>query len=229
VVVAARVLVVDDERNIRELVGTALRYEGFEVVLAERGREAIERAVEERPDLIVLDVMLPDLDGFEVVRRLRRDGMKVPVVFLSARDATGDKVEGLSAGGDDYLAKPFSLDELVARVRAVLRRTGDDDEETALRFADLELDDTTHEVRRDGDLVALTPTEYKLLRLFLLNPRRVLSKSQILDHVWGYEFDGNLVETYVRYLRRKLDAGRTPLLHTVRGAGYVLRLPEPVA
>jgi two-component system OmpR family response regulator len=224
-----RVLVVDDETNLRELVSAALGYEGFEVTSAATGREALRVATAAPPDLMVLDVMLPDLDGFEVTRRLRSEGVRVPVVFLTARDATEDKVAGLTVGGDDYVTKPFSLDELVARVRAVLRRAGvAAGGRTRLRFADLELDEDTHEVWRAHTAVHLTATEFKLLRYFLLNPRRVLSKAQLLEHVWDYDFEGdaNVVETYVSYLRKKVDTVEPRLLHTVRGVGYSLRLPR---
>lgn len=223
-----RLLVVDDEPTITELVSTALRYEGFTVDVAATGREALARVADRNPALIVLDVMLPDLDGFEVVRRLRADGVAVPVVFLTARDATEDKVGGLQLGGDDYVTKPFSLEELTARVRAVLRRAGENGPETArICFADLELDEETYEVRRAGELIALTATEFRLLHYLLENARRVVSKSQILDHVWQYDFGGdpNVVETYISYLRKKVDGGRTPLIHTLRGIGYSLRLP----
>jgi two-component system OmpR family response regulator len=184
--------------------------------------------VEFRPDLVVLDVMMPDLDGFEVCRRLRADGIRVPVVYLTARDATEDKVRGLTIGGDDYVTKPFSLEELVARIRAVLRRAGHaNGHSSRMLFADLELDEDTHEVRRAGALVELSPTEFKLLRYLMLNPNRVLSKAQILDHVWQYDFggDANVVETYISYLRKKLDRGESPLIHTVRGVGYRLWVP----
>ncbi len=225
----AKVLVVDDEANITDLVGTALRYVGFDVVVASSGRGALAKATEFHPDLIVLDVMLPDLDGFEVTRRLRSQGVAVPVVFLTARDDTGDKVAGLTMGGDDYVTKPFSLEELAARVRAVLRRTagGDDGKSSVLRFADLELDEETYQVTRAGVPVVLTATEFNLLRYLMINPRRVLSKSQILDHVWAYDFggEGNVVETYISYLRKKVDNVEPRLIHTVRGVGYVLRLP----
>jgi two-component system OmpR family response regulator len=226
--VSDRVLVVDDEENIRELVGTALRDEGFEVETAAAGRPALDRASGFRPALIVLDVMLPDLDGFEIVRRLRRDGMHVPVIFLTARDAGEDKVAGLTIGGDDYVTKPFSLDELVARVRAVLRRTNGAAASSRLSLAGLELDEDTHEVWREGTPVDLTATEFKLLRYLLLNQRRVLSKTQILEPVWDYDFggDGNVVETYISYLRKKVDTVEPHLIHTVRGVGYVLRLPS---
>jgi two-component system OmpR family response regulator len=223
------VLVVDDDPYITDLVATALRYEGFEAATASKGREALTLVDSFRPELIVLDVMLPDLEGFEVQRRLADSGRRVPVLFLTARDATEDKVRGLTIGGDDYVTKPFSLEELIARIRAVLRRargTGPDAER--LRFADIEMDEATHEVWRARHPVELTPTEFNLLRFFLLNPRRVLSKSQILDHVWNYDFGGDpsIVETYVSYLRKKVDARVPPLIHTVRGVGYVLRLPR---
>ena len=225
---APKVLVVDDEQYIRDLVGTALRYEGFDVTEADTGRSAINAVVTARPDLVVLDVMLPDLDGLEVTRRLRTDGVRVPVVFLTARDATEDKVVGLTVGGDDYLTKPFSLEELVARVRAVLRRTQPAAAESQLRFADLVLDEDTHEVWRGTTPVHLTATEFNLLRYLLLNPRRVLSKVQILEHVWQYDFEGdpNVLETYISYLRKKLDPLGPPLIHTVRRVGYSLRLPD---
>ncbi|GIU86440.1 MAG: DNA-binding response regulator [Acidimicrobiia bacterium] len=224
----ARILVVDDEPNITDLVATALRYEGFDVATAGTGMDALREAERFRPDLIVLDVMLPDRDGFDVVARLRADRVELPVVFLTARDATEDKVKGLTVGGDDYVTKPFSLEELVARIRAVLRRTVGDATDAKLTFADLELDDDSHEVWRGTTRVDLTPTEYKLLRYLLLNARRVVSKSQILDHVWEYDFDGdaNIVETYISYLRKKLDPLGPPLIHTVRGVGYTLRRPD---
>jgi two-component system OmpR family response regulator len=223
-----RVLVVDDELNIRELVGTALRYEGFDITTAQDGRSALRAIEEQRPDLVVLDVSMPDLDGFELTRRLRRDGVDVPIVFLTARDDTEHKVTGLRLGADDYVTKPFSLEELAERVRAVLRRTANGTSDTVLEFADLQLDDDAHEVRRADQAVSLTPTEYRLLRYFMLNPRRVLSKQQILEHVWDYDFggDGNVVETFMSYLRKKVDCVEPALLHTVRGAGYVLRLPD---
>ncbi|HET6793808.1 MAG TPA: response regulator transcription factor [Acidimicrobiales bacterium] len=223
-----RVLVVDDESYIRDLVGTALRYEGFEVSEAATGRAALKAVSEWRPDLVVLDIMLPDLDGVEVTRRLRSDGIRVPVVFLTAKDATEDKVSGLTVGGDDYLTKPFSLEELVARIRAVLRRTNPGEDSSQLQFADLVLDEDTHEVWRGSRPVRLTATEFNLLRYLMLNPRRVLSKLQILEHVWQYDFDGdpNVLETYISYLRRKLDPLGPPLIQTVRGVGYALRLPD---
>jgi two-component system OmpR family response regulator len=222
-----RVLVVDDESNITELVATALRYEGYDVQIAATGRQALKAAVDFRPDLIVLDVMLPDIDGFAVAERLTADGRPVPVLFLTARDATEDKVRGLTIGGDDYVTKPFSLEELVARVRVVLRRSRRIDNGGRLRFADLEMDEETHEVWRGERTIELTPTEFNLIRYLLVNARRVLSKAQILDHVWQYDFGGdpNVVETYISYLRKKIDRDGTPLIHTVRGVGYTLRLP----
>jgi len=224
----ARVLVVDDESNITDLVATVLRYEGFDVDVAGTGWDALRKASSFRPDLVVLDLMLPDHDGFEVHRRLRDRGLDVPVIFLTARDATEDKVRGLTVGGDDYVTKPFSLEELVARIRAVLRRTGGRQEDSSvLRYADLEMDEDSHEVRRGGAPIELRPTEYKLLRFLLINPKRVLSKQQILDHVWHYDFggDSNVVETYISYLRKKIDKVGPPLIHTIRGVGYTLRTP----
>ena len=221
-------LVVDDEAYITDLVATALRYEGFEVASARNGREALDMVDSFRPELIVLDIMLPDLDGFDVHRKLTERGGRVPVLFLTARDATEDKVRGLTIGGDDYVTKPFSLEELIARIRAVLRRAQRSGPETErLRFADLEMDEATHEVRRGDRPIDLTATEFNLLRFLLANPRRVLSKGQILDHVWNYDFggDSSIVETYISYLRKKVDAREPRLIHTVRGVGYVLRLP----
>ncbi|GAA5072569.1 two-component system OmpR family response regulator [Thermocatellispora tengchongensis] len=225
----ARILVVDDEPNLADLVAMALRYEGFEVAAVGSGGRALALVPEFRPDLIVLDIMLPDISGMEVCRRLKLDGVDTPVVFLTAKDATEDKVGGLMAGGDDYVTKPFSLEELIARVRVVLRRTRVEERRTArLAFADLEIDEEAYEVRRGGLLVELTPTEYKLLRYLLVNAGRVLTKRQILDHVWEYDFGGNdgVVQTYVSYLRRKVDAHGPPLIHTVPRVGYVLRLPR---
>ncbi len=224
----ARLLVVDDEPNIRELLATSLRFAGFEVHAAADGHSALKLAKDVEPDLVVLDVMLPDLDGFAVTRRLRERGQFVPVLFLTARDDTADKVQGLTVGGDDYVTKPFSLEEVVARIRAVLRRTHHvEDDSSVLRYADLELDDDSHEVRRAGRPVELSPTEFKLLRYLMLNSGRVLSKAQILDHVWQYDWggDANIVESYVSYLRRKVDVVEPRLIHTVRGVGYVLRVP----
>ncbi|MEJ7585220.1 MAG: response regulator transcription factor [Acidimicrobiales bacterium] len=224
-----RLLLVDDEENLRSMLGAALRHNGFEVSAAVNGRDALEAVGTERPDVIVLDVMLPDLDGFEVCRRLRADGTRTPVLFLTARDATDDKVRGLTLGGDDYLVKPFSLEELVARVQALLRRSGlTRENDPVLRCGDLEMDDDAHQVSRGGTEVSLSPTEYNLLRFLLLNQGRVMSKAQILDHVWQYDFggDGGVVETYIGYLRRKVDSVDPRLIHTVRGAGYSLRNPK---
>ena len=225
----ARLLVVEDEPNILELLAASLRYAGFEVITAAGGTEAVQAAGRHRPDLIVLDVMLPDMDGFDVVRRLRGGGARIPVVFLTARDAMEDKVRGLTLGGDDYVTKPFSLEEVIARIRAVLRRTRGDAAEPPprLKFADLELDEDSHEVWRAGQPVQLSPTEFKLLRYFMGNANRVLSKMQILDHVWDYDFRGDtgIVESYVSVLRRKVDNSGPRLIHTLRGVGYVLRLP----
>jgi two-component system, OmpR family, response regulator len=222
----ARVLVVDDEENITYLLGTALRHFGFDVLTAASGREGLAKATDTKPDLVLLDVMLPDLNGFDVCRRLRDSGVQVPILFLTARDATEDKVRGLTLGGDDYVTKPFSLEEVVARVRAILRRSGRlVDAEPPLAYADLVMDDDAHQVRRDGQLVELSPTEYKLLRYLLANAGKVLSKAQILDHVWEYDFGGEatVVETYISYLRKKLDPLGPPLIQTVRGIGYALR------
>lgn len=220
-------LVVDDESNITDLVSMALRYEGFEVETAATGRDAIRMVERFRPEVVILDVMLPDVDGFAVTERLKSARVKVPILFLTARDAVEDKVRGLTLGGDDYVTKPFSLEELVARVRVLLRRAGGEDESGRLVFADLELDDDTHEVRRAGETVDLTATEFRLLRYLMQNAPRVLSKAQILDHVWNYDFggDANIVETYVSYIRRKLDAFGPPLIQTVRGVGYRLAAP----
>ena len=225
----ARLLVVDDEPSIRELLTASLRFAGFEVFAAADGQEALALADKHRPDLVVLDVMLPDLDGFAVTRRLRERGRDMPVLFLTARDETSDKVQGLTVGGDDYVTKPFSLEEVVARIRAVLRRTGvaGEPDSGRLVFHDLEMDEDSHEVRRQGKLIDLSPTEFKLLRYLMLNPNRVLSKTQILDHVWAYDFQGEsgIVESYISYLRRKIDDVEPQLIHTKRGVGYVLRLP----
>jgi two-component system OmpR family response regulator len=228
----ARLLVVDDEPNIVDLLATTLRFAGFEVATATNGSEALRVASSFRPDLLVLDVMMPGIDGFSVARRLRQDGVAAPVLFLTAKDGTDDKVTGLTLGGDDYVTKPFSLEEVIARIRAVLRRFAETSAATPrtsrLVFADLELDEDTHEVWKASELVPLSPTEFKLLRYFMQNPGRVLSKAQILDHVWHYDFNGeaNVVESYVSYLRRKLDTTEPRLLHTLRGVGYVLRQPR---
>ncbi|HEY9523825.1 MAG TPA: response regulator transcription factor [Thermopolyspora sp.] len=223
-----RLLVVDDEPNIRELLSASLRFAGFEVLTAADGREAVQIAERSRPDLVVLDVMLPDLDGFAVMNRLRSGGRRIPVVFLTARDATEDKITGLTLA-DDYVTKPFSLEEVLARIRAVLRRTrGDASTPARLQVADLEMDEDSHQVWRAGHSVRLSPTEYKLLHYFMVNAGRVLSKAQILDHVWNYDFGGdrNVVESYVSYLRRKIDTVDPRLIHTLRGVGYVLRAPR---
>ncbi|MBO1752209.1 response regulator transcription factor [Actinotalea sp. BY-33] len=237
----ARLLVVDDEPTIRELLTTSLRFAGFEVHGAADGASALTLIRDVEPDLVVLDVMLPDMDGFTVTRRMRDQGRRVPVLFLTARDDTSDKVTGLTVGGDDYVTKPFSLEEVVARIRAVLRRARADDAEQddgVLRLADLELDEDSHEVRRAGRTIDLSPTEFALLRYLLLNAGRVLSKAQILDHVWQYDWggDGSIVESYISYLRRKIDrpggdgdVPPVPLIHTKRGVGYVLRLPPGTA
>jgi two-component system OmpR family response regulator len=227
-----RVLVVDDEPNIADVISMALRYQGFEVASASTGGEALATVESFRPQLMLLDVMLPDMEGFEVARRLSAEHARVPIIFLTARDATEDKVRGLTVGGDDYVTKPFSLEELIARVRALLRRSGVAEAQSSrLAFADLELDDDAHEVTRAGALIELTATEYRLLRYLMLNPRLVLSRPQLLEHVWDYDFGGDarVLETYVSYLRKKLDAHGPPLIHTVRGVGYVLRLPRASA
>jgi len=226
-----RILVVDDETSISDLISTSLRFVGFEVRTAATGSQALAAAEEFKPHAIVLDVMLPDQDGFEVCRQIRNEGAQVGVLFLTAKDGMEDKVAGLTIGGDDYMTKPFSLEELVARLRALLRRIGviemnQDDEK--IRFADLELDEATHEVRRAGNLLDLSPTEFLLTRYLLINADRVVSKSQILDHVWEYDFrgDAGIVETYISYLRKKIDIYEPPLIHTVRGVGYRLRVPS---
>ncbi|HEV7207419.1 MAG TPA: response regulator transcription factor [Mycobacteriales bacterium] len=225
---APRVLVVDDEATLVDLLGLALRYEGWEVQTAADGLSAVRSAREFPPDAVILDGMLPDIDGFEVLRRLRTSDPHLPVLFLTARDAVEDRVAGLTAGGDDYVTKPFSLEEVVARVRALLRRAGmaaASRTSAELRVGDLVLDEDSHEVSRGGTEITLTTTEYELLRFLMRNARRVLSKGQILDRVWHYDFggQGNVVELYISYLRKKIDAGRDPMIHTVRGAGYVLK------
>ena len=227
-----RVLVVDDEEHITELLSMGLGYNGFEVERVGSGRAALDAVERRKPDLIVLDVMLPDLDGFEVARRLRQSegaGTRIPVIFLPARDTTADKVQGLRIGSDDYVTKPFSIEELIERVKAVLRRAGGTGPgDSRLSYADLELDEDTRDVWRAGRLIELTPTEYKLLRYLLANARRVLTRDQILEHVWDYTFAGNasVLETYISYLRRKVDSFDPPLIQTVRGVGYVMRLPR---
>ncbi|MFE9203163.1 response regulator transcription factor [Micromonospora sp. NPDC007230] len=226
-----RVLVVDDEPTLTDLLAMALRYEGWEVATAGNGTAAISTARQVKPDVVVLDVMLPDLDGFQVLRRLREETPSVPVLFLTARDAVEERIAGLTVGGDDYVTKPFSLEEVIARLRALLRRSGfavPTREEAVLTVGDLSLDEDSHEVRRGADLITLTATEFELLRYLMRNPRRVLSKAQILDRVWNYDFGGqaNVVELYISYLRKKIDAGREPMIHTLRGAGYVLKPAE---
>jgi two-component system, OmpR family, response regulator len=225
----ADLLVVDDELFLREAVATSLRFLGFDVTAAGNGKDALHLARERQFDLLILDVMLPDIDGFEIVRRLRRDGNRVPVIFLTAKDAQEDKINGLTIGGDDYMTKPFGLEELAARVRTVLRRTRPAPTDPVLTFADLTLDQDTYEVRCDGELVELSPTEFRLLRFFMLNPGRVLTRAQLLDHVWDYDFGGSstVVSTYVAYLRRKLAAAGPDLIHTQRAVGYSLRPPRP--
>ena len=227
---AQRILVVDDENSISELIATSLKFVGFDVRTAANGAQALQIAEEFKPHALILDVMLPDQNGFDVCRQIRSEGHNIGVLFLTAKDSVEDKIAGLTIGGDDYVTKPFSLEELVARLRALLRRTGAtevlaDDEK--IRFADLELDEATHEVRRAGKMVDLSPTEFLLLRYLMINADRVVSKSQILDHVWQYDFRGDMgiVETYVSYLRKKIDIFQPPLIHTVRGVGYRLRLP----
>ncbi|PWJ27359.1 two-component system OmpR family response regulator [Branchiibius hedensis] len=222
-----RVLVVDDESNLTELLSMALRYEGWEIKSAATGTSAVKTSKEFKPDAVVLDMMLPDFDGMEVLRRLRDDDPTLPVLFLTARDSVEDRVAGLTAGGDDYVTKPFSLEEVVARVRALLRRSVQltEDSSSVLVVGDLKLDEDSHEVTRDGEEISLTATEFELLRYMMRNPKRVLSKAQILDRVWHYDFGGqaNVVELYISYLRKKIDAGRAPMIHTMRGAGYVLK------
>jgi len=227
---STRILVVDDERAITDLVALALKYEGFDVETAATGKAGRHAVMDFRPALVVLDVGLPDEDGFTLVQRLIADGLKVPVIFLTARDATEEKVHGLTVGGDDYVTKPFSIEELVARIRVVLRRHQPPGAGAAgpLKLADLELDEETHEVLRGGRLVDLTRTEFRLLRYLLINAGRVLSRAQILDHVWDYDFggDASVLETYISYLRRKVDTSNPQLIHTVRGVGYVMRVPR---
>ena len=229
---AVRVLVVDDEPTLTELLSMALRYEGWEVRTAGAGAEAVRVAREFRPDAVVLDIMLPDFDGLEVLRRMRSNGDDVPVLFLTAKDAVEERIAGLTAGGDDYVTKPFSLEEVVARLRALIRRmhraVAANHRGAELVVGDLIMDEDSREVSRAGEAVVLTATEFELLRYLMRNPRRVLSKTQILDRVWNYDFGGqaNVVELYISYLRKKIDAGRPPMIHTMRGAGYVLRPAE---
>jgi two-component system OmpR family response regulator len=224
-----RVLVVDDEPNIVDVISMALRFQGFAVESAGTGAAAISAVSSFKPHLIVLDVMLPDMEGFDVAERLGAQRARVPIIFLTARDATDDKIRGLSIGGDDYVTKPFSLEELIARIRSILRRSGlAESESSRLVFEDVELDEDAHEVTRAGEFVELTATEYRLLRYLMLNPRRVLTRAQLLEHVWDYDFGGDarVLETYVSYLRKKLDSLGPPLIHTVRGVGYALRTPR---
>jgi two-component system OmpR family response regulator len=224
-----RVLVVDDEPNIVDVISMALRFEGFAVESAGTGADAIAAVAASKPQVIVLDVMLPDIDGFEVARRLASARTGVPIVFLTARDATEDVVHGLTLGGDDYVTKPFSLEELVARIRTILRRSGLTEQESSqLAFADLELNEDTREVARGDRAIELTATEFRLLRYLMLNPKRVLTRAQLLDHVWQYDFGGDarVLETYISYLRKKVDVEQPALIHTVRGVGYALRLPR---
>lgn len=222
-----RILAVDDEPSLTELLSMAMRYEGWQVATAASGSEAVRVARETRPDAIVLDIMLPDFDGLEVMRRIRTDLPDVPVIFLTAKDAVTDRISGLTAGGDDYVTKPFSLEEVIARLRGLLRRSGaaQSRNDSLLVVGDLTLDEDSHEVTRAGEQIHLTATEFELLRYLMRNPRRVLSKAQILDRVWNYDFGGqaNVVELYISYLRKKIDANREPMIHTMRGAGYVLR------
>ncbi|WP_424935234.1 MULTISPECIES: response regulator transcription factor [Bacteria] len=226
-----RILAVDDEPMLTDLLSMALRMEGWEVRTAGSGLEALQTAREFGPDALVLDVMMPDLDGVGVLKRLREAGNMVPVVFLTAKDAVSDRIAGLTAGGDDYVTKPFSLEEVVARLRAVIRRSGvaaTDASDSVLQVGDLTLNEDSHEVIRDGVEIELTATEFELLRYLMRNERRVLSKAQILDRVWSYDFGGrsSVVELYISYLRKKIDAGRTPLIHTVRGVGYMIKTPQ---
>ncbi|WP_437384998.1 response regulator transcription factor [Plantibacter flavus] len=225
-----RVLVVDDEATLTDLLQMALRYEGWEIRTAADGREALTVARDFRPDAIVLDIMLPDLDGIQVLGRLRTSGSDVPVLFLTAKDSLDDRIAGLTAGGDDYVTKPFSLEEVVARLRGLIRRStllAADESGPDIVVGDLVLNEDSHEVSRAGEMIELTATEFELLRFLMRNPRRVLSKAQILDRVWSYDFGGraSVVEIYISYLRKKIDAGREPMIHTVRGAGYMLKIP----
>ncbi|MCK8673318.1 response regulator transcription factor [Rhodococcus sp. HM1] len=227
----ARILIVDDEPNIVELLAVSLKFQGFEVATASNGTEGLDRARSFRPDAVILDVMMPGMDGFGMLRRLRADGIDAPVLFLTAKDSVEDKVSGLTLGADDYVTKPFSLEEVIARVRTILRRAGkvsEEDRSSRITFADIELDDETHEVWKAGQPVSLSPTEFTLLRYFMINAGTVLSKPRILDHVWNYDFGGEMgvVESYVSYLRRKIDTGDRPLIHTLRGVGYVMREPK---
>ncbi|AGS35676.1 two-component system response regulator [Corynebacterium maris DSM 45190] len=226
-----KILVVDDEPNIVELLNVSLKFQGFEVVSANSGQEAITLAREVRPDAFILDVMMPGMDGFELLSKLRDEGLDGPVLYLTAKDAVEDRIHGLTIGADDYVTKPFSLEEVITRLRVILRRgrvAEDEEKDATIRYADLTLNDDTHEVTKSGEIVDLSPTEFNLLRYLMLNAEVVLSKAKILDNVWHYDFggDGNVVESYISYLRRKVDTGDVPLIHTVRGVGYVLRTPR---
>jgi len=226
-----RILVVDDEQMLTDLLSMALKMEGWQVRTAGNGFEALQAAKEFKPDALVLDIMMPDLDGMSVLQRLRQSGDDVPVLFLTAKDAVSDRVAGLTAGGDDYVTKPFSLEEVVARLRALMRRSGTAhaaEDAPILRVGDLTLNEDSHEVERDGTEIELTATEFELLRFLMRNERRVVSKAQILDRVWSYDFGGrsSVVELYISYLRKKIDAGREPLIHTVRGVGYMIKAPQ---
>lgn len=226
-----KVLVVDDEPNIVELLTVSLKFQGFEVESAASGQEALRIAREYRPDAYILDVMMPGMDGFELLTKLRSEGLDGPVLFLTAKDGVEDRIHGLTIGADDYVTKPFSLEEVITRLRVILRRGNVSDgekEDVTIRYADLTLNDDTHEVTKAGEIIDLSPTEFNLLRYLMLNAEVVLSKAKILDNVWHYDFggDGNVVESYISYLRRKIDTGDVPLIHTVRGVGYVLRTPR---
>ena len=226
---SAKILVVDDEPQIRDLLTTSLRFAGFDVRAVAAGAAAISAVLEDEPDLILLDVMLPDINGFGVTKRLRASGFTSPILFLTAKDETEDKITGLNAGGDDYVTKPFSLDEIVARIQAILRRTMQADEESVIRAGELTMDQDTHDVQVGDASIDLSPTEFKLLRYLMLNPNRVLSKAQILDHVWEYDFNGDvgIVESYISYLRRKIDdRAAEPMIVTKRGFGYMLKSPK---
>ena len=226
-----KVLVVDDEPNIVELLTVSLKFQGFEVETANSGPAAIELAHSWKPDAYILDVMMPEMDGFELLSKLRAEGLDAPVLFLTAKDAVEDRIHGLTIGADDYVTKPFSLEEVITRLRVILRRgnvTDDEDQDGTIRYADLTLNDETHEVTKAGEIIDLSPTEFNLLRYLMLNAEVVVSKAKILDNVWHYDFggDGNVVESYISYLRRKVDTGDVQLIHTVRGVGYVLRTPR---
>lgn len=226
-----KVLVVDDEPNIVDLLNVSLKFQGFDVETAGSGQEALDKAREFQPDAFILDVMMPGMDGFELLSKLREEGLEGPVLYLTAKDAVEDRIHGLTIGADDYVTKPFSLEEVITRLRVILRRghvAEEQSDDSTLRYADLTLNDETHEVTKGGEIIELSPTEFNLLRYLMLNAEVVLSKAKILDNVWHYDFggDGNVVESYISYLRRKIDTGDVPLIHTVRGVGYVLRTPR---